>query len=483
MRIANTCLNRTLFPLSVSGGITEREKKAAEYTARIDRLPAFPLPWGVLLALAFGYFIALYDVIDVGIVLPYLGFNAAQASLIASLGLFGYIPGAVALGYMADKVGRKPALIFTALLTMIGSLGNAISNSFPVFALFRFITGAGIGGDLILVPTYLIEMVPAAKRGEYFNLVYIAGWAGLGLGPFLASQIVLANPSIGWRIVFALSAALAFIVLIIRAEAYETVRFLALKGKFDEAEKAVRDMEQRAMKRAGVTSLPEPQVVYYPVQEKNPFAVLANPKYRLRILMVFLSIFFFYFGEYPYLVLFTTWTGDVLNFSQSLENTVTFYFGLAGIATFLGAIALHYVIDRVRRAYLTVFAYFVGMLIGVAIASYGAFTMNVPVMVAGFMLTNFIGVGWSNQLNYLNGTENAPTYARATSFALTDGVGHLGAALSLLFLFPLMGVIGDVPAWIVYQIPMVLAGIGLIFVLPNALRQRLENINEASAGI
>ena len=81
--------------------------KVAELTARIDRLPTMVLPLSVVLALAFGYFIALYDVIDIGIAfsgtsLPYTGLTQPQASIVISMGLFGYIPGAILLGYLAD---------------------------------------------------------------------------------------------------------------------------------------------------------------------------------------------------------------------------------------------------------------------------------------------------------------------------------------------------------------------------------------------
>lgn len=234
--------------------------KVAELTARIDRLPTMVLPISVILALAFGYFIALYDVIDIGIAfsgtsLPYTGLTPSEASTVVSMGLAGYIPGAIILGYLADKYGRKPMLMFTALLTAIGSLGNALSFNYPMFIVFRFITGMGIGGDLILVPTYIVEMVPAVKRGQYFNLVYIAGWAGLGLGPFLASIIDLLNPAIGWRVIFLIGATLAFIVLIIRSHASETVRMLALKGRINEAEKIVAEMEEKAVQKTGISFL------------------------------------------------------------------------------------------------------------------------------------------------------------------------------------------------------------------------------------
>ena len=338
----------------------------------------------------------------------------------------------------------------------------------------------GIGGDLILVIVYLVEMVPAKGRGHYVNTVYIAGWAGLGLGPFLAAEIVLLIPVIGWRIIFIIGGTLAAIVLVIRADAHETVRFLALKGKFEKLESIISEMENIAMKRAHVDKLPEPVPVQFVYDKGNPFAVFKNKKYRKRIIAVFITIFFFYWGEYPYLVLFPTFTKSILLYSSSNQSTVIFLFGLAGIATFLGSIAIRLVLEKIHRGQLVAVSNGVGMLLGVIIMVYGAMHTNIIVMFIGMLLTNFIGVGWSNQLNYLNGSENVPSNARATAFSMQDGLGHLGAVISLLFLFPLISLIGGFNGWIVYQIPMVIAAIALIFILPNTINKKLESINEAN---
>jgi fucose permease len=464
------------------------EGKSSMYVARVDRLPKQGLKLVIILALSFGYFIALYDVIDVGLALPYVSFNgvfltSSQASFIASMGLLGYIPGAIGLSYLADRIGRKPALLLTATLTSIGSFGNAFAINYPMLVSFRFITGMGIGGDLILVMTYLVEMVPSLNRGHYVNMVYIAGWAGLGLGPLLASQIVLHIPVIGWRIIFVIGGTLAVIVLIIRAEMPESVRFLCVKRRFDKVETVVANMETVAMKRAKVNKLPDPKPVKFVYDNSNPFLVFKDKTYRKRILLVLITIFFFYWGEYPYLSLFTTYTKSILLYSTANQATVIALFGIAGVATFVGAIALRLVLEKVHRAKLVTFSNGAGMLLGVIIMIYGSIHINIPLMFGGMLLTNFIGVGWSNQLNYLNGSENVPSNARATAFSLQDGLGHLGAVISLLLLFPLVSVIGGLNAWIVYQVPMVIAAIVLIFVLPNAIGQKLETINEGKEGI
>ncbi|TRM79944.1 MFS transporter, partial [Sulfolobus sp. F3] len=167
------------------------------YVARVDRLPTWGLSYAIIWAMGFSFFITLYDVINVGFALPYIPFvvTGFQASLVASLGLWGYVVGAPLFSYFADIIGRRPTLIFTALLTAIGSLGDALSVNYPMLAAFRFITGMAIGADLVLVMTYMSEMSPSAKRGRYTNLAFIGGWAGIGIGPFIAAIIVTSIPS------------------------------------------------------------------------------------------------------------------------------------------------------------------------------------------------------------------------------------------------------------------------------------------------
>jgi len=254
---------------------------------------------------------------------------------------------------------------------------------------------------------------------------------------------------------------------------------LALKGKINEAESIVTKMEEVAVQKTK-SQLPPYNPLNYKVEEKNPFAIFKNRKYAIRIIAVMLSIFFWYFGEYPYLTELLLWSSG-LHLSSSFTNQLTFLFGLAGVATFLGAIALRFIVEKVRRAILTTIAY-AGLLFGVAISVAGVLSLNVPLAFIGMLLGNFIGVGWANQLNYLNGTENVPTYARATSFAFSDGFAHLGAAISTAIILSIIPALGSLQTWVLFQIPMVIMGIILIFVLPNTIGQSLEKVNEAEAG-
>ena len=171
-----------------------------------------------------------------------------------------------------------------------------------------------------------------------------------------------------------------------------------------------------------MAELPPYNPLQYKVEEKNPLSVFLNKRYAIRIITVMLSIFFFYFGEYPYLTEFLLWINDIYGSNKPLINEYTVLYGAAGVGTFLGAIALRFIVEKVRRAILTTIAYAIGMLLGVLLSVYFVLQGNTTLAFISMFLTNFIGVGWSNQMNYLNGTENVPTYARATSFAFSDGL-------------------------------------------------------------
>ena len=450
------------------------------YVARVDRLPTWGLSYALIWAMGFSFFITLYDVINVGFALPYVPFvvSAGQASLIASLGLWGYVVGAPIFSYMADVVGRRPTLVFTALLTALGSFGDALSVNYPMLAVFRFITGMAIGADLVLVMTYMAEMSPAAKRGQYTNLAFIGGWAGIGIGPFIAALIVTSLPSIGWRIVFAVGGILAVLALAIRAYAPETVRFLAMKGKFSEVDSLVGHMETTSMKRAGVNQLPEPNMKVYNVPKENPFKILAKPKYLKRLIVLFLLMFTIYFMDYPFLVLPETWVKDVLGYSGSLFSSAVFYFGLAGIGAFLGSILLRFIIDRFDRRYMTVFGVVV-FTIGTAIMAIGGIARSIPTFFLGAFIAELVGVGWFN-VYYLLCSENFPTGARATGYAITDGIGHAGGAIGLLTVFPLIPILGTIGAWTVPWIPAIVMAIITVFTLPKTVKVRLEEVNEAT---
>jgi len=455
--------------------------KAEWYIARVDRLPTWGLSYIILIALGFSYFITLYDVVNIGFALPFITFiSASEASITVSLGLFGYVVGAPLLSIFADRIGRRNMLIFSALLTAVGSIGDALSVNYPMLATFRFITGMGIGADLVLINTYLAEMSPAQKRGSYTNLSYIGGWTGVGLGGFLSSIIVTSIPSIGWRIVFAIGGILAILALIIRVFTPESVRFLAHKGKFDEAERVVRHMEESAMRRARLTSLPEPKILEYSLQDTNPFKIFRNKEYLKRLIILLLWFIAFYMASYTFLLEWPEALSLFLGYKGSLLDLVITIIGYTSIAVTIGAIISRFFIDKIDRRILLASSSF-SILLGVLISTYGAIIRNFLDVTIGLIIIYLIYEAWSIQSGYIIASELFPNTARATGFALTDGLGHLGGAIGPLIIISLIPIYGSITSWALISFEVFTISILILFLTPKTLGRRLEEINEVSS--
>ncbi len=450
-----------------------------EYLARIDRLPTWGLSYTLLWAIGFSYFITLYDAVgNIGAALPYIPFiNASQAAFVASLGLFGYIPGSLGLGYLADRIGRRPVLILTVLLTAIGSLGMALAVNYPMLAIFRFIEGAGIGGDLNLAMVYISEFAPASKRGKYANWIYLSGWIAVGVGATIAAFLVTSLPSIGWRLAFGIAAIMAFAALVFRTKAPETVRFLVKKGRIKDAESIVRIMEETSMKRAKLQSLPEPKIIQYSSIPTNPFSILANRVFLKRLLGLIAFWFFIYFVQYTYSTLWD-YFGKFVGISGPLFNEFVLLTGLSALGDTAMAFILLTFIEKVDRRLLTQIGS-LGWLIGTIVAAFFVAHLNLIGMAISLgLVLNAIGGGMSYLAGYLMSSESFPTVARSTGFAMADGLGHLGGAIGPLLLFPLVMLYGPISAWAILSFPVVIAAIALWFTVPRTVGVRLEEINE-----
>jgi MFS transporter, putative metabolite:H+ symporter len=449
------------------------------YAARLDRLPTWGLSYALVLALSFSSFITLYDVVNVGFALPYIPYltSPSAGALVASLGLFGYVVGAPIFSYAADRVGRRPALIATALLTGIGSFGDAVAFNYLSLSVFRFITGMGIGADIVLVVTYMAEQSPGTKRGSYANLTYLGGSLGSGIGPFIAALLVTSFAS-GWRYAFFLGGLLAIFALLIRAFAPETVRYLANKGKFEEAEKQVSLMELTAMRRARIDALPPVTTVgsYNVKAGKDAFSILAKRKYLKRLITLFVLMFFVYFGGYVY-ALVPEWLGT-LGYTGAALSSLILVNSLSFVGVFVGALILRPLIDKVDRRKTAILAT-LGYALGVTMMALGAVSKDVLLFLLGSFVSSLVGLGFT-QVYYMLNTDNFPTQARATASSIADGMGHMGGAIGLAVFFSMVGIFGNILVWPISWIGGIIATFAMFFLTPETTSKRLETINEAT---
>ncbi len=199
--------------------MNEANMVETQVPAKIDRLPWSR--WHTLVILALGVTwildgleIAIQGNIADALTDPAtgLGLSAAQVGYATGIYIAGACLGALFFSYLTDRYGRRRMFLITLSIYLVFTVLTAFSWSFFSFALFRFLTGTGIGGEYSAIYSAIDELIPARMRGQLALFVSGTYWAGAIAASLLT--IVLLNPNLidqfyGWRLAFALGALLS----------------------------------------------------------------------------------------------------------------------------------------------------------------------------------------------------------------------------------------------------------------------------------
>lgn len=459
-------------PFPVAGAGTS--STGAAVIARQDRIPIWSLSYLFIGIIGVGFLFTFYDifVINVSFIQTCTqivascnpGTSVNYFGLPVELNLAGYVVGALVLAPLADRFGRRDVLLFTLLLTGIGSLYTLFVHDYTNFIIARTITGLGIGADLALVNTYINEVAPSASRARYTSLIFIMSslgaffgiWVGLWLttpaAPFPNglpfAMATVSGPQFlgnGWRIMYGIGALLALVGILLRFQLPESPRWLISRGRVDEADRIVTGMEERARRK--VPNLPPP-AAELPVQrvaERVPYAeIFSNRLYLMRTVLLVVVWFLGYVTVYSIAQGLTTLLAGILPLPANLPPPVA----AAAVAGEAGMIAAFGTFGFILTA---VFAYFFGERLErkLWLPISAVLTLIGGLMIAAFTSTNFtlaaigsiitfFGFNLWVPMTYTWSTESYPTRARATGFALVDGVGHLGGGVGILVIAPLI---------------------------------------------
>src|SRR6266446_10013205 len=219
--------------------------------ARLDRLPWGRFHTRVVVALGITWILDGLEVTLAGALSgalkesPVLEFTNADVGIASSAYLAGAVLGAVFFGWLTDRLGRK-----------------RLSWDLASFMLFRFLTGAGIGGEYTAINSTIQELVPARYRGWTDLVINGSFWVGAAIGA--GASIVLLDPAlfspdIGWRVAFFMGSVLGLVIFIMRFWIPESPRWLVIHGRPAEAQLIIAGIEERFRRRGvrlGEESLP-----------------------------------------------------------------------------------------------------------------------------------------------------------------------------------------------------------------------------------
>ena len=183
----------------------------------------------------------------------------------AAVYVLGACVGALFFGQLTDRFGRKRLFMITLAFYLSGAVLTAFSFAPWWFFIFRFITGAGIGGEYSAINSAIDELIEKEHRGRVDIAINGSYWLG-AIGGALLSVLVL-NESIfpvwlGWRLAFGLGGVLGLIILFVHRNVPESPRWLLIHGHQDEAERIVGDIERRVTAERGkLSDVPEDRAI------------------------------------------------------------------------------------------------------------------------------------------------------------------------------------------------------------------------------
>jgi len=233
--------------------------------ARLDRLPWSRFHWLVVVALGVTWILDGLEVTLVGSLAPAiaapgaLNLSDTQIGLTGSAYIAGAVLGALVFGRLTDTFGRRRLFTITVGVYLVATIATGFAWDFWSFMLFRFITGAGIGGEYGAVNSAIQELIPARRRGYTDLAINGSFWVGAALGA-MGSLVVLdpnvISQEIGWRLAFVIGGALALMIIFVRRFIPESPRWLMTHGRAAEAEAVIEGIEARVAADTGVPTQP-----------------------------------------------------------------------------------------------------------------------------------------------------------------------------------------------------------------------------------
>ncbi|HYI28085.1 MAG TPA: MFS transporter, partial [Bradyrhizobium sp.] len=224
-----------------------------DISARLDGLPWSRFHTRVVLALGITWILDGLEVTLAGALSgalkesPTLQFSNFDVGFANSAYLAGAVIGAIGFGWLTDRIGRKKLFFITLALYLVATAATAFSWNLASYTLFRFLTGAGIGGEYTAINSTIQELVPARYRGWTDLVINGSFWIGAAMGAVAAIVLLdpaLFGPDIGWRLAFFSGAALGLVVFVVRLWIPESPRWLMIHGRPEEALAIVADIER-----------------------------------------------------------------------------------------------------------------------------------------------------------------------------------------------------------------------------------------------
>lgn len=355
---------------------------------------------------------------------PSLRFSNLDIGLANSAYLAGAVIGALGFGWLTDRIGRKKLFFITLALYLTATAATALSWSVTSYALFRFLTGAGIGGEYTAINSTIQELVPARYRGWTDLVINGSFWIGAAIGAVCA--IVLLDPAVidpdhGWRLAYLTGAVIGLVVFAMRWWIPESPRWLMIHGQPERAEAIVADIEQSARHAPD-----RPRVlpkIKLRMRTHTPLLEVAKTlfgTYRQRSLvgLVLMTAQAFFYNA-----IFFTYALILTDFFGISANHVGWYILPFAAGNFLGPLLLGRLFDTLGRRTMIGFTYGVsGLLLALSGYLFSIGALSAQSQTIAWMVIFFFASPAASAA-YLTVSETFPLEVRALAIAIFYAIG------------------------------------------------------------
>ncbi|WP_315906002.1 MFS transporter [Priestia koreensis] len=412
---------------------------------------------------AAGTFLDGFDLTVIAVAMPLIlsqwGFGPGVQAMITSSAVIGSLIGALWLGNLTDKFGRKAMYVVDLLAFVIFAALTAFAQAPWQLILFRFLLGIGIGADYPISATLVSEFSPTKERGKYSTFLGAMWFVG-AVTAYIVGIVLLPLGDSAWRYMLLIGAVFALIVFFFRVTLPESPRWLASRGREKEAEEIM-------LKITGQKVIIPPST-----KPKQKIGDLFSKSFFRRTFFV-CGLWFCYAVAYYGISMYTP---TILKpFTNGSQLLVYLGSGTVSVLGLLGAIIGLNLVERIGRRPLIITS-FTGLslaLIVLALNPAPSFQFLVILFSLAVLFANMGG----GILNFVYPTELFPTGIRASASGLATGVSRIGSIMGILVFPNLVATWGNSKAlWFFAGISL----IGLIIsgiLAPETKGKNLEELN------
>ncbi|MFE6853709.1 MFS transporter [Streptomyces sp. NPDC057674] len=405
--------------------------------ARLERLPHSR--WHVKVRFLIGAvtFFEAFDQLLAASALPVLmkewHLTTGQATLAVTAASLGMLLGALAAGWLGDRIGRVRTVALGVGVTGLASLAVAFSGSIETFSLFRFVQGLGIGGVVPVAATYINEIARSDKRGRFVLLYEMIFPAGLAAATLVAVWVV---PQFGWRAMFVIGTIPVLLAAALPRQVAESPRWLLSRGRVREAEEVIARIEAEVA-RSTSEALPAPAADLADEPAGGRLGDLFRGRYLRRTAVVSGLWFVAYYVNHG----ISTWLPSLYTKTFGLDLTTALVYSLlSNVTGLLGTFVVALLIDRVGRRPALAGA-LVGTVLSLGVLALAGATSGGQVALFASCTTFFLYA--INAGLYLYSPELYPTSSRARGAAFGGVWNRLGVILGPVTVGAIIGAGGS----------------------------------------